>query len=319
MQVIAITGASSFIGTHLVKHLTHCNDLRLRLLVNRNLNLSLSESQNVSIIKGNLLSPETLNDFFDTGCTVINLAYLQRHSPEKNLAATENLAQACTRAKIRRLIHCSTAAVSGRVSTNRVTENTPDNPLNEYEVTKSRIEKLLIERSEGLFETIILRPTAVFGEGGKNLVKLVDSLLCGNQFVNYLKSCIYQFRRMNLVYIDNVVSAIEFVIRTERNINGETFIISDDEDPSNNYRDIEKYLMKRMGCKAYSIAPVSLPFSILRSLLRLAGRSNDNPALVYDCGKILSSGFKKPLSFQEGLSRFSDWRIKTHYPDKHHI
>jgi nucleoside-diphosphate-sugar epimerase len=319
MQVIAITGASSFIGTHLVKHLTHCNDLQLRLLVNRNLNLSLPESKNVFIMQGNLLNHETLKGFCNTGCTVINLAYLKGHSPEENLAATENLVEACIRAKIRRLIHCSTAVVSGRVSTNRVTENTLDNPLNEYEVTKGRIEKLLIKKSDGFFETIILRPTAVFGKGGKNLVKLADSLLRGKQFVNYLKSCIYQFRRMNLVYIDNVVSAIEFFIRTERNINGETFIISDDEDPSNNYRDIEKYLMKKMGRRAYSVAPVSLPFPILRSLLKLAGRSNYNPALVYDCGKILSSGFKKPLSFKEGLSRFSDWYIETHYPDKHHI
>jgi nucleoside-diphosphate-sugar epimerase len=319
MHVIAITGASSFIGTHLVKHLAHCNDFQLRLLVNRNLNLSVPESTNVSIMQGNLLNHETLNGFLDTGCTVINLAYLNGHSPEENLEATENLVKACIRAKIKRLIHCSTATVSGRVSTDRVIENTPDNPLNEYEVTKSRIEKLLIEKSDGLFETIILRPTAVFGKGGKNLVKLADSLMCGNQFVNYLKSCLYQFRRMNLVYIDNVVSAIEFFIRTDRNTHGEAFIISDDEDPSNNYRDIETYLMKRIGCKAYPVAPVSLPFPILRSLLRLAGKSNDNPDLVYDCEKILSSGFKKPLSFKEGLSRFSDWYIKTHYPDKHHI
>jgi len=55
-----------------------------------------------------------------------------------------------------------------------------------------------------------------------------------------------------------------------------------------------------------------VPFLILKALLWLSGRTNDNPALVYDCGKILSSGFKKPVSFEEGLSHFSDWYIKTH-------
>jgi nucleoside-diphosphate-sugar epimerase len=69
--------------------------------------------------------------------------------------------------------------------------------------------------------------------------------------------------------------------------------------------------MIRMGCKPYLIPPVSVPFLILKSLLRFSGRSNYNPALVYDCGKILSLGFKKPVSFNEGLSRFSDWYIKT--------
>ena len=316
MQVVAITGASSFIGTHLIKHLSQCSDLHLRLLVNRNLNLSLQESEKVSITQGNLLDSETLNGFIETGCIVINLAYLSGHPPEENFTAINNLVEVCSRVKIKRLVHCSTAVVSGRVSTNRVTENIPNKPLQEYETTKGRIEKIILEKAEGLFETVILRPTAVFGKGGRNLVQLLDSLMYGNQFINYLKSCIYQYRRMNLVCIDNVVAAIEYFILTDRNINGEIFIVSDDEDSSNNYRDIEKYLMKKIGRKVYPVAPVSMPFPILRFLLRLAGRTNDNPVLVYDCGKILSSGFKKPLSFNEGLSRFSDWYIKTHYPDK---
>jgi nucleoside-diphosphate-sugar epimerase len=319
MQVVAITGASSFIGTHLLEHLSLCSDFHLKLLVNRNLNVSLQESKNVSITQGNLLDCRTLNGFVEKGCIVINLAYLSGRPSAENLAAINNLVEACSKAKIKRLIHCSTAVVSGSASTDRVTENTPNKPLQEYEVTKCRIEKTILEKSEGLFETVILRPTAVFGKGGRNLVQLMDSLMCGNQFINYLKSCIYQYRRMNLVYIDNVVSAIEYFIRTDQNIKGETFIISDDEDPSNNYRDIERYMMQKLGCKAYPIAPISLPFPILKLLLRLAGRTNYNPALVYDCGKILSMGFKKPLSFNEGLSRFSNWYINTHYPDKHYL
>jgi len=226
--------------------------------------------------------------------------------------------EVCSNTKIKRLIHCSTAVVAGRAATDRVTENTPKKPLQEYESTKSKIEEIILGKSAGIFETVILRPTAVFGKDGKNLVKLMDSLMNGNRLINYLKSCIYQYRRMNLVYVDNVVAAIEFLMRTDRNLNGEIFIISDDDDPSNNYRDLEKYLIKRMGCREYPIAPVSLPFPILRFLLRLAGRTNDNPALVYDCGKLLSTGFKKPLSLKEGLSRFSDWYIKTHRPDKQH-
>lgn len=312
MQLIAITGASSFIGTHLIKRLSLCSDLRLRLLVNRNLNIPLQESEKVSIIRGNLLDIKTLNGFVETGCIVINLAYLSGHLPEENFAAMNNLLEVCSKANIRRLIHCSTAVVAGRVSADRVMEDTQIRPLKEYEVTKQRIEKIILEKSDGLFETVILRPTAVFGKNGSNLVKLADDLLCGNRLVNYIKTCIYQFRRMNLVYIDNVVAAIEFFVQTDRNIIGETFIISDDEDPSNNYRDIEKYLMKRMGCKPYPVPPVPAPFLILKSLLRFSGRTNDNPALVYDCGKILSSGFKKPVSFKDGLSRFSDWYKKTH-------
>lgn len=311
MQVIAITGASSFIGTHFLKHLSARSDLRFRLLVNRNRNVSIQESKNVSIIHGNLLESETLNDFVETGCIVINLAYLGGCTFEENLIAINNLMEVCSKVKIKRLIHCSTAVVSGRVSTNKVSENTVINPIQEYEATKSKIEKIVLERSDGLFETVILRPTAVFGEGGKNLIKLANSLMYGNKFINFLKSCVYQYRRMNLVYVGNVVSSIEFAM-DNNNIDREVFIISDDEDPSNNYRAVERYMMKEFGCKAYLIEPISLPFPILKLTLRLAGRTNVNPALVYDCGKIIALGLQKPVSFNEGLSLFSKWFIKMH-------
>ena len=305
-ECIAVTGATGFIGTQLVKHLSQKSDLHLRLLIHVNPNIQIPESRNISIIHGDLLESVTLDDFPETGCVVVNLAYLGGRSLAENLSATENLLEICKRAKIKRLIHCSTAAVYGRVATNKISEDTTENPMLEYEVAKSRIEKSVLEKSAGAFESVIMRPTAIFGKGGKNLIKLMEDLRHGNRVINYLKSCIYQYRRMNLVCIENVVSAIEFLIRTNRNIGGETFIISDDADPFNNYRDIEKYLMERMNCKAYPVSPVSIPFPILRTLLRLARRSNDNPELVYDCGKIISAGFKPALTFKEGLSGFID-------------
>lgn len=309
---VAITGAGSFLGTHLLERLLPCEDLRFRLLVHRNVNPSLRGVENVSIIEGSLLDRKALSDFVVPGCTVVNLAYLHDGSPEDNLASIDNLVEVCCQAKIKRLIHCSTAVVSGRTPDNIVTENTSGKLLHEYEITKKNIEKIILKKSDGFFEIVILRPTAILGKGGRNLLKLADSLRCGNKFLNYIKSCTYQFRRMNLVCVENVTAAIEYFIRTDRFVNGEIFIISDDEDPANNYRNIEKYLMEQMGCKPYWVEPVSLPFPILKTLLRLAAKSNDNPNLLYDCGKLRSSGFKKPLSFKEGLSRFADWYIKTH-------
>ncbi len=306
MNVITITGANSFIGTHLMKHLSTCTDLRFRILVNRNLNAWLSDSDRTCIIKGDLLKPKTLNGLVEPGCIVVNLAYLRGRPLEENIRAIENLIENCASAKIKRFIHCSTAVVAGRVLTNRITEKTPLNPLNEYEVAKTIIEKTLLDKSQGLFEVTILRPTAVFGKGGRNLIKLADDLRFGNIVLNYIKSCVYQYRRMNLVYVANVVAAIAFLIRMERNINNETFIISDDEAPTNNYRDIENYLKTKMGCRAYRFPLVSFPFVILKTLLRLSGRTNINPTVSYDCSKILAAGFKKPFSFQEGLSLFSD-------------
>ncbi|MFA4910259.1 MAG: NAD(P)-dependent oxidoreductase [Desulfobacteria bacterium] len=312
MSVIAITGTSGFLGTHLLKHLSSWSNLHLKLMVHNNADVPLNKGTGISLVQGDLLKPETLNGFIEAGCTVVNLVHLSGRPKEENFTAMVNLAEACGRVGIKRLIHCSTAVVSGRLHVDRVTEDTPTHPLKEYEITKEGVEKILLEKSKGLFEAVILRPTAIFGMGGKNLLKMADDLRCGNRAVNYLKSCVFQYRRMNLVSIENVVSAIAFLIFTDSKIDREVFIISEDEDPFNNYHDVERYLMKRLGYRAYQFPVIPLSFLILKILLRLSGRTNINPALVYDCGNILSAGFKKPLSFQEGLSRFADWYQSTH-------
>ena len=319
MQVIAVTGASSFIGTHLLELLSLWEDVHLKLLVNRNVSVPIAGSGRVSINQGNMLKPETLNDFVEPGCIVVNLAYLDGRPPEENILAIENLLKSCIKAGVQRLIHCSTAGVVGKVHTHKVTEATDVNPVMEYEATKRRIEKIILEKPKRSFEAVILRPTAVFGRDGKNLIKLADNLRCGNRIMNYLKSCIHQYRRMNLVYIDNVVAAIAFLIRTRLNVDGEIFIISDDEDSSNNYHDVEEYLMNRLNCGRYPFLPVPIPFTVLKTLLRIVGRTNINPKLVYDCGKILSAGLKKPVRFEEGLSRFSDWYVQSHFTNRDHI
>jgi len=267
-------------------------------------------------VEGDLLKPETLRDLFVPGCAVINLAYLNHSSFRENLAAMENLIENCLEARIQRLVHCSTAVVVGGVPDDVITEVTPCDPNNEYETTKLHIEELLKEKARGHFELAILRPTAVFGPGGKNLLKLADDLTRGNVFVNYLKSCLYDSRRMNLVHVDNVVSALLFLAFTNQTMDREIFIISDDEYLENNYRDIEKYLMRHLGCKEYPRPRIPLPQLLLTNVLKLAGRSNLNPDRIYRSEKLRNAGLKKNISFEAGLKTFAEWYRKTHLPPK---
>ena len=253
------------------------------------------------------MKPESLEGFTVPGCTVVNLAYLGDGSRRENLTAIENLAEASARAKVRRFIHCSTAVITGRVPDDVIDEETKHNPKSEYEKTKLEVEKTLLGRYGNLFELVILRPTAVFGPGGKNLLKLARDLREGNWIINYLKSCIFGYRRMNLVYIDNVVSSIAFLMDSQKRMSREIFIISDDEYESNNYRDVEQFLMKKLGIRDYPLPRFSLPSFVLAFLLKLAGKSNLNPAATYDCQKLLRTGFNKRVPFHEGLASFADW------------
>jgi len=307
---IAITGASGFIGQKLINDLSNSDDVRIHLLIHRNSDFNPSIKSKVVTVEGDLMMSETLQGLLKPGCTVVNLVYLASKSRDDNLMAINNLADACTTAKIKRLIHCSTAVSVGNVRDDKITEETKCYPRSDYEVVKFEIEKLLWEKAYNQFELTILRPTAVFGPGGQNLLKLANDLRKGNKFINYMKSCLYNRRKMNLVCIDNVVSSIIFLIETNRRIDGEVFFISDDESPINNYREIEKYVIKKFGFKDYSFPRVPLPNFLLVALLTLAGKSNLNPNRVYSCEKLMKAGFKKSISFEMGIDSFADWYEK---------
>lgn len=316
MKIVAITGASGFIGQSLVRNLSASSDIETRILIHRNKPECVTDIQGSVPVEGDLLKPDSLIRLFEPGCTVINLAYLNRQPVRENLAAMENLAEKCQEARIRRLIHCSTAVVVGGVRDDFVTEETPCEPVNEYETTKLHIEDLLKAKARGHFELAILRPTAVFGPGGKNLLKLAGDLTAGRASLNYLKSCLYGSRRMNLVYVDTVVSVLLFLAFTAQEMNGDTFIISDDESPMNNYHDIETYLIREFGCGDYPVPRIPLPPFLLSRMLRLAGRSNSNPNRGYRSEKIRSLGFRKTTSFETGLSSFAEWYRQEYLPAK---
>jgi nucleoside-diphosphate-sugar epimerase len=308
MITIAITGASGYIGKHLVAELARQGGCRIKVLSrSRRQEIDAVESGcNIEVMEGDLRAPETLRGFFEPGCTVVNLVYLRNAGQAENIAVIDNLLAACRSAKIGRLIHCSTADVAGRTRDNPVTESTPCHPVTEYGITKLKVEKVVLDAA-GSLEAAILRPTAVFGRGGENLNKLAGNLVAGRRVRNYLKSCLFGKRRMNLVHIANVVAAILFLIHHAADIGGEVFIASDDDNPTNNYADVERFLMREFNIPYYSMPRFLVPPGVLSFLLRLLGRNNINPRSVYAPGKLIGYGYTRPVSFENGLAEYTAW------------
>lgn len=309
-RVVSITGSTGFIGGRLVDAFSRRGDVALRLLTRDRAKLA-DETRSFQsppeVLEGDLLNPESIGELPVAGGTVINTVYLAGRSLEDNVDAAANLAEAAAAAGIKRMIHCSTAVVVGRPEGSRVDESTPCRPQNEYETTKLAVEEELTRRAAGRFELAILRPTAVFGPGGQNLLKLANDLRHGRRVVNYLKSCLFNRRRMNAVCVANVVSAIEFLVDVEAPLTGDVFLISDDDQPGNTYRDIEKRLQQELGTPDYRFPRIPLPRFALSTCLRLVGKSNTNPDCRYDAGKIIDAGFHKPATLEDGLHEFADW------------
>jgi nucleoside-diphosphate-sugar epimerase len=317
MRAISITGASSFIGQHLINILTRYDDISINAMVSDSANFSLCSNNKISFCRANLLDYNTLKNFVVEGCTVINLAYLRNCDREANIKAMENLIGICERTKIKRFVHCSTAVVAGRVDSDIISETTICNPVNSYEETKLQLEEMLLFRASGKFESVILRPTAVFGSGGLNLIKLINELRSANIIKNYMKSCLYNTRKMNLVYVANVVSAIHYLADAKSDVDKQVFIISDDEYDENNYEYIEKHLMNKLGYAIYPIPKAPLHSFILETILKIAGRTNVNTKQIYSCQKLIEHGYKKSISFLDGLDEFIAW-YKNSLEAKYH-
>ncbi len=295
-NTVVIIGASGFIGKHILSTFSKRTDINVRVLVHK---ITPENYANIKFIKGDLLNPRSLNALLVKHCTVINLAYLK----ENNIEAAVNLSMACKRFKVHRLIHISTAVVVGNINNNIINENTPCLPSSDYQKIKLEIEKILLDKSEGSFELVILRPTAVFGREGKNLCKLIYDLKTKNYFFNYIKSCLYGRRSMNLVHVDNVVAAIIFIFNLD-NIDQEVFIISDDCSSTNNYHDVEQRLMFNFG-KSYFFPVILLPKFILVGLLQLFRKSNGNPFKKFSNQKLKALGFENPQNFENAIDDFA--------------
>ncbi len=311
LETLVIIGATGFIGNNLVSKLSTRNDLKLHILVKKDENIKQFKNfSNTKIFKGTLFHTEILKCLITPGCTVLNLAYMENESQKNNLRVIENLSAVCKKRKIKRLVHCSTATVVGKIRNRNISEETKCVPKTNYDITKFKIEEFLANAAQDNFELAILRPTSVFGPGGKNLIKLANHLTMGNALLNYIRTCVSGKRWMNLVCIDNVLRAIMFICESQMKFKNDIFIISDDNNPNNNYRDIENFLMDRFNIKKYPIPRIPLPSIFLSIVLRVAQRSITQTKRNYSSRKLLQLGYLRTTTLEEELYRFSDWYAK---------
>ena len=310
LETIAITGASGFVGQHLMATLMKHSDCNLRVLVRGKQYPKAYLNDRVKVIIGDLTNRDHLFEFIKPGSIVVNLAYLSSNSLQENLKAARNLMSVCKKNNIKRLIHCSTAAVAGRAKETIVTEETECRPLNDYEATKLEIEKALMEDYGQQFELVIIRPTAIYGPGVQNLMKLAKELTDGNWFLCYLRSSLFNRRKMNLVSIENVTQAILHLSFIDKNIDGQVYIISDDDQARNNYHDVERLLRKHLAASGYFLPIIPLPQSLLSIALLLLGRSNINPSRVYNSEKLRGTGYSGKVMIEDGIALFADWYKK---------
>ena len=309
-KTVALSGASGFLGKNLLARLS-CDDSWTTIPLFRSAK-NMHRQANNRAVYGDLLHPDTINSWLSEGCTVVHAAYMWRAGRVANLQATAALVQACRLARVRRLVHISTAAVSGRAPSSWVDEETPCCPVSEYGQTKLEIERFLLESALTQdFDLVILRPTSVYGPHGTPLLKLYKELKYGSWPKNYLRASLFGRRAMNLVHIDYVVAAIRFVIEMPKKLNGKVFIVSEDDASANNFHDVENMARQILGVEEYPLPIFSCPPFILERLLRILGRNIVDPSCRFSDGRLKALGFESPHNFEKSLREYFTWAHST--------
>lgn len=203
-----VAGATGFVGRHLVRALAEEGD-HVRALVRPSTNASWLRAHGAEIVSGDVTDPESVERAME-GCEVAyNLVKPRGGSTARahqavNVAGTEHVLQAVRKAGVRRVVHCSSAGVHGSLQQLPATEDAPFDPRSAYQVSKASGERVVLEhvRTNGT-SAVIARPTAVYGPGDLQGVKLYRDVLAGR-----LTTIGRGQHPYHMTYVDDVVQGL---------------------------------------------------------------------------------------------------------------
>lgn len=312
---ILVTGASGFIGAHLVKWLVRCGR-HARAAVRRSPPL---DGTNLELaIVGDIDRTTNWAPALDGIDVVVHLAgrahVRDEHSPaaldrfrEVNVEGTMRLAEQAAD-RVRRLVFVSSIGVNGSKTTDRpFSESSPPAPTEDYAKSKYEAEEKLrtLSGRTGL-ELVIVRPPLVYGPGCPGnflrLIKLVDSGLP-------LPLASIRNSR-SLIFVENLVSAL-LACAENPLAGGRTYLVDDGETIST--PELVRTLGRLLGRRA-KLVPCPLP--ILRSLASLAGRAGAldklTDSLVVDGAVIRRElGWNPHRTMLDGLAETVKWYRET--------
>jgi nucleoside-diphosphate-sugar epimerase len=322
---VLVTGATGFIGPHLVKRLVQ-EGYEVRALVRPVTDASALESLGVEIVRGDVRDPSAVDRAIADCQLVFHLAARTSHGnlPAKhmysiNVEGAANVARAAVQAGVTRLVHASTARVYGIIKNRAVDERTPLKPDSAYPESKARAEQIVLSHHERNGLTVVVaRITSVFGPNSNSWLGLFRSIAAGD------------FRLIgsgdNYHHPGDVSDIVEglFLCGTVKGAEGRTYIITGDE-PLRLHEMIQ--LIKDELGVTFSRPPVPAAilhiYSFLNNVIRFCGGGrlprfdrvefflNDR---IFDQSRARDElGYAPKVSLKEAIHRTAEWYRKQGY------
>lgn len=221
---VLVTGATGFVGSHLVKRLADTG-YNVRALVRKGRDIS-SLDNRAEVSYGDITDPSSLEDAVRETSIVYHLAAVVTLAGvsdslfrDVHVKGTENLLNASLKHGVKRFIHVSTCGVHGDVKNPPASEDSPINTQDIYQKTKAESEKVALGFREKGIQAVIIRPTGVYGPGDMRLLKLFR-LISKRRFIMIGDGKTF----FHPVYIDDLIDGLILAGEADNAV-GEAFII----------------------------------------------------------------------------------------------
>jgi nucleoside-diphosphate-sugar epimerase len=316
---VLVTGASGFIGSHLVEAL-RLKKYKVYCLIREESHSQWLKDLGVELVKGNYTDKESLNRavkgkayVFHVGAVIDALDWETYY--KGNVQATTNLLEACVESNpgLKKFVFVSSIAAAGTALHKKpLTENDECKPVSLYGKSKLMAETA----AAGFFDKmpiVILRPTNVLGIRQKQLQ--VSLKMAKKRIIPLLGN---GEKQTTICFVEDVVRALIMAAENEK-VQGRTYFVANKEFYS--WREISNSMTRELDVSW----AIKIPYPVLIMiaffaekvaklirgtplLTRSTLRSVRNHYWLHDTGLIEKElGFLPDVQFEQGLREIVHW------------
>lgn len=323
---ILLTGATGFIGSHFLRHLSKGHEVVV-LARNREGGVLAGSMGASQVVLADITNPDfisALPEGIDLLCHCAGMlgkwnlplsAYMNVH-----VNGTNHLLKACQDKKIKRMLYVSSAGVLGASGQEPADESSGYKPQTDYELAKAEAEKnvLAFKEKHGIKVTV-LRPEFVYGEEDMHVLGLFKMIKAKKFFlIDGGRGFLHP------TYIGDLVQALDLVLNSATR--SDIYMVTGERALT-----VKEFVALIAGLLNVPAPRLSVPLWVAKGVASLSERMarifHFDPVLtqsrvdfftanrIYNTELISSELGYRPVRLEEGLSRTLRWYIENgHIP-----
>ncbi|MCX6173476.1 MAG: NAD(P)-dependent oxidoreductase [Ignavibacteriales bacterium] len=319
-NISVVTGASGFVGSHLVDKLL-AEGHQVKCILRKTSSKRWLENKPVEIIDTGLFDKDTLKKILKDADYLFHVAGVVKAKNKEdyfkgNVETTQNLLDILSEVNpnIKRVVIVSSQTACGPSLDGRpVTEETKEHPITTYGRSKYAQEQLAKKYMDKLPITII-RPPAIYGQRDTEIYLFFKTYKQG------LMGLIgFDKKQVSIVHVEDLVNGIYLAATSKKSI-GQTYFIGSEQ--YYNWKEIGEVCHKAFGKKAftikiphfivYTVAAIAQFFALFSSKAATfnleKARDFVQSAWTCDVSKAVDDlGFRQNVSLEDGMKRTIDW------------